>query len=105
MGEENRDLLPCWLHILTVASTSPDYKGSTLARRSNVTPRTVRTYFQHMYDITGIHDRGVLVMTAVLRGWIPYPDSGEAGGGRNFEGVVRGRLDRPSMTCYPALPG
>lgn len=89
MGEAEYDLLPCWLHLLEAASTAPDMKDETLAHLASLAPRTVRTYFQRMFDVTGIHDRGVLVMTAVRRGWIPPRDSLM----RRSDRVVRGRLD------------
>lgn len=71
---EPRPLLPRYLlRLLRLAADAEDLTNGTLARLYGRPPTTVETYFKRLFGLTGIHDRGTLVLRAVLLRWIPTP--------------------------------
>lgn len=74
---EARPLIPEYLYsLLVVSSTAEDLRDKTLASLYGKPADTVETYWKRLFDLTGIHDRGILVLTAVVLGWIPMPKLG-----------------------------
>jgi hypothetical protein len=68
-------LAPALLRLLQTAACAEDLSDKTLARLSGFSTETVHTYFKRMFEATGIHSRGTLVIAAIQREWIQPPNT------------------------------
>lgn len=71
MARENDcPLKPALLELLQAGVNLDDTSTTALARALHRAPSTVRTQFQQIGEILGVHSRFGAVMRALKRGWI-----------------------------------
>lgn len=96
MARENDcPLKPALLELLQASVDLDDTSTTALARALRRAPSTVRTQFQQIEEMLGVHSRGGAVIYALKRGWITLPPLPRRMSGR----VERLSAILPKNTC------